>query len=175
MISFTYAALSWVGPQVSWGFCLPHREWRKSTETPLLACAETEHKGDRPWTRAWVDQVEGQGKTLALEQVPGSLFSSRPLRSIRSQYVQTSTCTQTCTLRCPLWSVDAPPTSSEEGSMRMGEMGQPYGTGPVKRERLMKQLRPLPQQVQHHWWSPLPLQFQSLAGHHPAQGAHPHC
>lgn len=66
--------------------------------------------------------------------------------------------------------------SSEAGSIRMGEMGQPYGTRPVKTERIMRRLRPPPsQQVHCHWCSPLPLQSQSLVGHHLALGAHPHC
>lgn len=74
---------------------------------------------------------------------------------------------------CGVWM--PPSTSSEAGTMRMGEMGQPYGTRPVMRERLMKQLRSPPQQVHHRWWPSLPLQFQSLAGHHPALGALPRC
>lgn len=87
--------------------------------------------------------------------------------------MHTPTCTQICTLH-PWWSGERPP-SSEAGSTRMGEMGQPYGTRPVKTERIMRWLRPPFQQVHCHWWSPLPLQSQSLAGHHLALGAHPHC
>lgn len=42
-----------------------------------------------------------------------------------------------------------PPTSSDAGSIRMGEMGQSYGTRPVKRGRIMRRLRPPPLQQVH--------------------------